>query len=354
MEMPLNNRPFYRIHQKRLRKILSLIKHARVAVMGDFCLDVYWMLDMRASEVSVETGKMTQPVREQRYSLGGAGNVAANLHDMGVGDIHTFGVVGNDPFGREMLSLLYRKAECSNMLMSDSESWQTLAYCKPYVDGEESQRIDMGNFNRLPDALANDLIGRLKKRLSTFDVVIINEQVASGIHTPFLRDRLSRLVSEKKEFIFVFDGRHVRDEYNGACLKMNDQEALKWSSIEKEDPTDITRDEVFKAIEMIFQKRGRPLVVTRGARGCVICDEGVIVPIPGIRVEGEIDTVGSGDSFLAGMTASLAVGATLEEAAQVGNLASAVTIRKIGQTGTATPEEILKMGASCRFSDESE
>jgi sugar/nucleoside kinase (ribokinase family) len=43
-------------------------------------------------------------------------------------------------------------------------------------------------------------------------------------------------------------------------------------------------------------------------------------------VIGRIDTVEPGDSFLAGLAASLAVGAEPVEAAQVGNFVAAVTI----------------------------
>ena len=33
----------------RVREILAKIKDVRIAVCGDFCLDVYWMLDSRGS-----------------------------------------------------------------------------------------------------------------------------------------------------------------------------------------------------------------------------------------------------------------------------------------------------------------
>jgi bifunctional ADP-heptose synthase (sugar kinase/adenylyltransferase) len=43
------------------------------------------------------------------------------------------------------------------------------------------------------------------------------------------------------------------------------------------------------------------------------------------------------------MAVSLAAGADPKEAAIMGNLAASVTIKKIGTTGTASPEEILKV-----------
>ena len=60
------------------------MRDVRIGILGDFCLDAYLLIDPAASEASVETGLSTRPVRTQRYSLGGAGNVASNLLAMGV------------------------------------------------------------------------------------------------------------------------------------------------------------------------------------------------------------------------------------------------------------------------------
>ena len=94
--------------KEQLERILEDIRSVSIAVVGDFCLDAYWFIDESKSEVSIETGQMTRPVKRQRYSLGGAGNVANNLTAMGVQDVRAFGVIGSDPFGNE---ILFRHAE---------------------------------------------------------------------------------------------------------------------------------------------------------------------------------------------------------------------------------------------------
>jgi sugar/nucleoside kinase (ribokinase family) len=55
-----------------------------------------------------------------------------------------------------------------------------------------------------------------------------------------------------------------------------------------------------------------------------------------------VDTVGAGDTFLSALTLALAAGASAVEAAALGHLAAAVTIRKLGITGAASPTEILE------------
>ena len=67
--------------KEQLLKILKDISAVKIAVLGDFCCDAYWFIDEAMSEISVETNQATRPVRQQRYSLGGAGNVTNNLNE---------------------------------------------------------------------------------------------------------------------------------------------------------------------------------------------------------------------------------------------------------------------------------
>ena len=62
--------------------------------------------------------------------------------------------------------------------------------------------------------------------------------------------------------------------------------------------------------------------------------------VPGVRVEGPIDSTGAGDSVTAGATSALAAGASLPEAALVGNLVASITVQQLATTGTARPDQL--------------
>ncbi|MGL4553860.1 MAG: PfkB family carbohydrate kinase, partial [Gemmataceae bacterium] len=55
---------------------------------------------------------------------------------------------------------------------------------------------------------------------------------------------------------------------------------------------------------------------------------------------GPVDPVGAGDSTTAGILCALAAGLCLTDAAAFGCLVASVTVRKIGTTGTASPDEL--------------
>src|ERR1035438_7566201 len=85
---------------------------------------------------------------------------------------------------------------------------------------------------------------------------------------------------------------------------------------------------------------GRPSFITRGSEGAVAADGAQTWSVSGIDVAGPLDIVGAGDSFCAGAVASLAAGATWEEAAQMGCLVASITVQQLGTTGTASPARI--------------
>ena len=327
-----------------LSELLTRIKSVKIAIVGDFCLDAYWFIDEAKGEVSVETGQMTRPVKLQKYSLGGAGNVAANLAAMEIIDIRAFGVIGNDPFGTEMASIMKHSGIDTRNLLIQSENWSTHVYIKPYTGDSEQNRIDFGNFNRLAGQTADILISSLDREVNDIDLVIINQQVLSGIHTEYFRDKLASLISKYPGKIFIADSRNYTGAYHGSLRKMNDHEALRLCGMKNDQNDDISYKEVSAAAARLYKRFGKPLFITRGDRGSVISDKEGIREIPGLMIISRTDTVGAGDSYLSGVAGALAAGYPLETAAESGTLVAGVTVQKLFQTGTASPEEILRIG----------
>lgn len=328
-----------------LKEIIDKIKNVKIGIIGDFCLDAYWFIDNFASEISVETGQYTRPVRRQKYSLGGAGNVANNLAAMGVEEIAAIGVRGNDPFGAEMADIMRNTGISTSSLLTQSEQWATHVYIKPYVEDKEESRVDFGNFNILSDETADRLISALKENARHSDLIIINQQVSSGIHTEYFRRNLVETISRFPDKIFIADSRNFSDFYDGAYRKMNDTEACNLCGIKKAPEDTVALDEARHAAEILFHRYNKPLLITCGSRGSLVKDAAGISYIPALMIISKVDTVGAGDSYLAGAAAALAAGYSLDIAAELGTYVAGVTVRKLFQTGTASPEEILLTGS---------
>ncbi|MBW6492832.1 MAG: hypothetical protein K0B15_16740, partial [Lentimicrobium sp.] len=310
--------------RKKLQRLLDDIKSVKVAIVGDFCLDAYWFIDESMSEISVETNQPTRPVAQQRYTPGGAGNVANNLAAIGVKEVMAFGVIGNDPFGTAMDGILKESGINTDNLLVQSDNWATHTYAKPYIEGNELNRVDFGNFNRLAKETADDLIARLINSVGDVDIIIINQQVPSGIHTEYFKKRVVEVILKYPEKIFIADSRNFNDFFTGSLRKMNDTEALRLcGKIRKPDEL-IPIDELKQSADELFGRYQKPLFITRGARGSVTVDSQGITEIPGLLIMSNVDTVGAGDSYLAGAASALAAGYDMADAATIGTFVAGV------------------------------
>lgn len=332
-----------------LAGLLDRVKDVRIGIVGDLCLDAYVLIDPAASEASVETGLSTRPVRTQRYTLGGAGNVAANLLALGVRHLAVFGVAGNDPFGVEMRSVLVRAGADTAGLLVQREGWDTHVYMKPYERQKEQHRIDFGNFNVLHPSTRQQLLHMIEDALPGLDMLIVNQQVLSGIHTPEVREALRALIAGHAGARVIVDARHFPDAYGTAMRKINLAEATRVLSGAGVQPADDDDARSATIAGELFARWERPLFLTRGERGVCVYDAAGFRSIPGLLILGPVDTVGAGDSMLAGIAAGLAAGTDPYRAAELGTLVAGVTVQKLMQTGTATPDEVLALGADPDF-----
>lgn len=334
------------LQSSEVKSVLEDLSDLCFGIVGDFCADVYLKIDPSASENSLETGLPTQPVAEQRFSLGGAGNVAANLTSMGAGEVHAFGVVGDDMHGERMIRLLKEQGISTGGVLLQEKKWSTHVFTKILVDNVEQPRLDYGNFNELHPDIAAQLLSGLADRLPRLDILVVNQQVYRGVHTASFRKALTALINTQQPTLCITDSRAYSDDFEGTIRKININEALRIcgrrSPIDGQVPGQIA----LESAVALFNRWRKPVIVTRGEYGCVVCDQEGIHEIPGLLLLGPTDSVGAGDSMLAGIAAALAAGFAPAAAAEFGTLVAGVTVQKLFVTGTAAPGEILELCAA--------
>jgi rfaE bifunctional protein kinase chain/domain len=325
-----------------LESLLARIGQARVAIVGDFCLDAYWIADMTRSELSRETPHHPLPIVSERYAPGAAGNVAMNVQALGVARAGVFTVLGDDWRGRELRAAL-SSAGLELKQVVDDARWSTPAYIKPirrgYASEQEDARLDFGNYEPLPSPVELELIERLRANLDAYDAWLICDQLDCGVITPHVRQALLDLAAGHPRKVFVADARKRIGAYTGMAVKPNELELA--AALGRPLAAGAREIEVLGEMGSELAARlGRTTFVTVGERGVLVCTRSSRAHVPGVQVAPPVDTVGAGDSFLAALGSALGAGASDVEAAAVANLAASVTVRKLQQTGTASPGEI--------------
>jgi len=337
--------------EERIREILALVKKVKIAIYGDFCLDAYWMLDPRGSEVSAETGLQAQAVGKHYYSLGGASNVVANLAALKPASIQVIGVIGDDIFGRELTRQLHELGVDTTYLVVQEENFDTVTFGKPYLEGNEQPRIDFGFFNKRAEATDKVLLSGIESALETADALIVNQQVPGSITNESFIEQANVLFEQFPDKVVLLDTRHYGRKFKNIYRKTNDLEAARLNNIDSFDFAQdkvklddvLPLEDVKKYAGKLYRQFNKPVFLTCGPRGIITVDSEGVHEAPGIQLIKKLDPVGAGDTVTSALALCLGAGVRPAEAAEFANFAAAVTVQKLFQTGTASGAEILEV-----------
>lgn len=329
------------IHPNALMPLFGRMAQLKVGVVGDFAIDFYFDHVTQTNEHSLETSLDVHWGHRPKASLGAAGNVVQNLLALGVGQIWAIGCVGPDLFGREMHHLFGQQGVRTDYLLTATDGWDTCVYTKPMQGQTEANRIDFGNRNALSDPLFSQLLNGLNQLLPQLDVLIINQQFRRPLLTPSRIDPLNTLIQQHPSVGYIADLRDSGSLMRGVTLKVNTAELARFLNLAL--PETPSLDWCIEHGTTLARQIDGPVVVTRGEAGMLYVGTDAVWSVEGLTLPGPLDTVGAGDTVVATLAATLSAGADPLQSLSVANLAAAVTVQKLGQTGTATPNEIHQL-----------
>lgn len=332
----------------RLYEILNAIRGLRVGIVGDLTLDGYWFADMARSQLSREAPLYPRPIIREQYSCGGAANVAWNAAALRPAQATAFTVFGGDWRGNLLIDALQDVGVNTEPVIIDP-TWTTPFFGKVILQAgklhQEDARVDFINTSPLAAQSEEALLDRLEAALPSLDALIVADYQAVGVITPCVIAGLNKLAALFPRVVITVDSRDRIGQFHNMVRKPNDIEAAHWL-FPGQTPETVAEEDFSKAFQERQSDGGSPLFITMGGQGCLVLSDQEKRLVPAFQVPLPIDTVGAGDTFLAALTLALAAGATAVEAARLGHLAAAVTIRKLGITGAASPEEISALFTS--------
>ncbi len=319
-----------------LDRFFNTFPSKKIAVIGDFALDFYFNLQPKTNEYSVETSKEVFHANSPKTSLGGAGNVCKNLAHLGLKP-HAFGFIGEDLFGREMTHLMGNLSIDFQNIQIDQQKG-TPVYSKPMEGPVEYHRIDFGTTDTISSFQKEAFMFQMAMAIQQFDGVILNEQFFHPLLNEADLLQLQQIIRESKVFA-IADLRSLGKFANEVILKINLKEFSELIQIPVSDLIDL--ETIKKEVNKLIGKRSKGILITLGELGILYADHTTLVHEPSIPTKGTIDTVGAGDMVVAAFSAAILSGASPAEACQFANLCAHISIHKIGETGSASWEEIM-------------
>lgn len=297
---------------------------ARVLVVGDVMLDRYWFGEVE--RISPEAPVPVVRVARTEVRLGGAANVALNVHSLGA-RARLLGVIGDDEAGRQLNALLESNGIQAGLIV-DADSPTTV---KLRVIGRQQQllRID---FEQPPaeSTLAGKL-GAVREALADAGVLVLSDYGKGALADVAGMIAAARALGRR---VIVDPKGDDYGRYRGATVLTPNRSELREVVGRWRDEQDLSR----RAQALRAELELGALLLTRSEEGMSLFTEEGDWHV-GAAAREVFDVSGAGDTVVAVLAAALAAGAGLREAVALANRAGGIVVGKLG-TATVTAEEL--------------
>ena len=314
----------------RLAALLDAASRQRVAIVGDAMLDVYLRGDV--DRISPEAPVPVLRVRERKFALGGAANVAQNVAALGA-RCELVAAIGDDAAGATLRAMLEaigadaRALVCCTPRPTTTKT-RIVARIQQIVRFDEEEDGDLG-----ADRIEQVLVA-VDRALTEADAVVL-EDYNKGVLVPRVIEHTIAAARARGIPVVVDPKYRNFFSYRGATVfkpNRRELESALGAAVDLDGATALPTARARLEVEN--------LLLTLGERGAVLVGaSGEVHRVPATAHE-VYDVVGAGDTVTAYLGAMLAAGATVHEATVIANLAAGVEVGKLG-AATVSREEVL-------------
>ena len=317
---------------ERARELLESMRSRRVLVVGDVMLDRYvWG---RVTRVSPEAPVPVVEVDDEAVRLGGAANVAANVASLGSEPL-LIGIAGSgDAATRELKSIMKGYGLTTDGLVEDPDR-PTTVKTRIIAHHQHVVRADREVTNDATGAIVTRLVEAVRRGLPRCDAVILQDY-NKGVLSPEVLAETLPMLHESTRPVTVDPKVRRFFEYVGVTVfKPNLKE------VESALGTHLSDDESVAEAARLLKKKldAANVLITRGEQGMTLLEEDGAVSHVATQARHVYDVSGAGDTVIATLSAALAAGATVREAAILANYAAGVVVGEVGVV-PITPEAL--------------
>ena len=246
-----------------------------------------------------------------RREFGGcAGNIAYNLAALG-GEPVIVAAVGAD--GADYLARLRSWGTTTEHVLQVGDAFTAQAFI---ITDHDNNQITAFHPGAMQWAHETAVPARADIRIA---IIAPDGRSAMLDHARQLADAGVPFIFDPGQGLPMFDGEELRAFVDGATwVAVNDYEAQ------------MLAERTGRSIEAMSRSHLRGVVVTLGAHGCEVWQQGEKTVVPGVAATEVVDPTGCGDAFRSAMLFGLERGWPLVECARLGNRLGALKIASRG------------------------
>jgi rfaE bifunctional protein kinase chain/domain len=315
----------------RLWELLENFGRSQILVVGDLTLDEF--LTGQVERISREAPVLILRHETTQQVPGGGANAVYNLAKLGA-QVKAVGLVGEDEQGKALRSIFAEAGIDTQGILIDPDR---PTVTKTRISGHARQsvtqqivRIDRKS-DSLPDlSLQLQLADYIQQQSKSAQAVVCSDYGDGGLTQPVIQAALAHTQA-------VVDAQTDLHRYAGAFLfTPNLPEAELAVGYAIASPHALGQ----AGRDLLAMTQAQHILITRGEAGMSLFDrEGNQSVIPAFNRTEVFDVTGAGDTVAAALTIALTVGASVWEAAVLGNLAASIVVRQFG-TATTTVNEM--------------
>lgn len=315
----------------RIREAVERFGALRALVVGDFILDrfVHGVIERISPEAPI-------PVlhgQGEKLTLGGAGNVVANLVSLGA-DVTPVSVVGDDPAGRLLLSMLVAEDVVTGAVQQ-SAGRITSAKSRFSALNQQILRFDEEEVRALQADERAVLLHGFREMLAAADIVVLSDYGKGVLADGVAAELIAACRAANKPVLVDPKGRDY-SRYAGATAVTPNRKELG-EAVGHAVQSDA---EIEAAARSLIAAHGFDfLLATRSEKGMSVVEPAAARHIA-TQAREVFDVSGAGDTVIAAFALALAAGLDRGAAAEVANAAAGVVVGKRG-TARVSPAELL-------------
>lgn len=319
-----------------LEKLFADISKMKVAVIGDVMLDTYWWGNVE--RISPEAPVPVVAVSRREKRIGGAGNVALNVEELGA-SVALLTILGDDEDGVQLKKLL-REKNIDTRFVLESKKRITTNKIRIISRNQQMMRLDAENTSDIDEADEEKLQNQIEKYIfSEKPDVVILEDYNKGILTKNIisntiafckKNDIPTTVDPKRKNFFCY-----RD---ASLFKPNLNEAITGLNLL---PDEISLELLSEIHAQLKEKLGHSIsLITLSERGIFYQQDDNKKVVPSHR-RNIADVSGAGDTVIA--VASLIYAATknIDLTAAIANIAGGIVCEEVG-TVAINREKLMK------------
>ncbi|MBU1105418.1 MAG: D-glycero-beta-D-manno-heptose-7-phosphate kinase [Candidatus Riflebacteria bacterium] len=321
------------MQRDQLEKILKDFSRCSIAVLGDVMLDEFcWG---KVDRISPEAPVPIVQVKTETWRPGGAANVASNLVALGA-KAHIFGIVGDDGAGRRLSEALIDEKIGISGLVIDSGRRTSV---KTRILGQNQQmiRVDRENTESIDYERQKSILTLMLDMADELDGIIVSDYAKGVVVEDLFKEVVSRFRKLGK-FIAVDPKLKNFPMYKKpTIITPNTKEAESTLGRIFESEEDVMKG----GTDLLKNSGSDAILITRSEHGMSLFEKGkapITIPTRAIKV---FDVTGAGDTVIGTFSLGLAAGCSMQQAAEIANLAAGVVVGIVG-TAVATKEQVLE------------